>query len=100
MGERAAIDVFEFAADWHAVRNAAGFHTVAGSDFAGLWGGGVLTSWRKRGIYRALTAVRARAALAEGKTLVNSDSTEFSRPILERSGLVKVSTTTPYLWRR
>jgi hypothetical protein len=73
---------------------------VAGSDFAGLWGGGVLPSWRKRGIYRALTAVRARAALAEGKTLVNSDSTEYSRPILERSGLVKVSTTTPYLWRR
>ena len=73
---------------------------VAGTDFAGLWGGGVLESWRKRGIYRALTAVRARAALAEGKTLVHSDSTEYSRPILERSGLVKVSTTTPYLWTR
>lgn len=73
---------------------------VAGSDFAGLWGGGVLREWRRRGIYRALTAVRARAALAGGKTLVQSDSTEYSRPILERSGLVKVTTTTPYLWRR
>jgi hypothetical protein len=31
---------------------------------------------------------------------VNSDSTEYSRPILERAGLVKVSTTTPYEWRR
>jgi hypothetical protein len=42
----------------------------------------------------------ARAALALGKTLVHSDSTEYSRPILERSGLVKVSTTTPYRWAR
>ncbi|MEV6488010.1 GNAT family N-acetyltransferase [Actinoplanes sp. NPDC051633] len=73
---------------------------VAGSDFAGLWGGAVLMPWRKRGIYRALTAARARSALAGGKTLVHSDSTEYSRPILERSGLVKVSTTTPYMWRR
>ena len=35
-----------------------------------------------------------------GKTVIHSDSTEFSRPILERSGFVKVSTTTPYTWRR
>jgi hypothetical protein len=35
-----------------------------------------------------------------GKTLIHSDSTEYSRPILERSGLVKVSTTTPYNWQR
>ena len=56
--------------------------------------------WRGRGIYRALTAARARSALRLGKRLIHSDSTEFSRPILERSGLVKVSTTTPYEWRR
>jgi hypothetical protein len=35
-----------------------------------------------------------------GATLVHSDSTEYSRPILERSGFVAVSTTTPYIWRR
>ncbi len=73
---------------------------VAGTDFAGLWGGATLPQWRRRGIYRALTARRARSALALGKTLLQSDSTEFSRPILERSGLIKVSTTTPYEWRR
>ena len=73
---------------------------VAGTDFAGVWGGATRPEWRGRGIYRALTAARARSALALGKTLINSDSTEFSRPILERSGLVKVSTTTPYTWRR
>ncbi|GAA1727424.1 GNAT family N-acetyltransferase [Microbacterium paludicola] len=73
---------------------------VAGTDFAGIWGGATLEKWRGKGIYRALTSARARSALALGKRFMHSDSTEFSRPILERSGLVKVSTTTPYVWRR
>jgi ribosomal protein S18 acetylase RimI-like enzyme len=73
---------------------------VPGTEFAGIWGGATRSQWRGRGIYRALTAERARSALRMGKKYINSDSTEFSRPILERSGLVKVSTTTPYNWRR
>lgn len=73
---------------------------VSGTEFAGIWGGAVLEQWRGRGIYRALTAARARSALHMGKTLVHSDSTGYSRPILERSGLVQVSTTTPYRWQR
>ncbi|MDH2414789.1 GNAT family N-acetyltransferase [Nocardioides sp. CER19] len=73
---------------------------VAGTDFAGIWGGSTLEEWRGRGIYRALTAARARSALRGGKTFIHSDSTEYSRPILERYGFVKVSTTTPYVWHR
>jgi hypothetical protein len=73
---------------------------VPGTEFAGIWGGATRPQWRGCGIYRALTAARARSALALGKRLLHSDSTEGSRPILERSGLVKVSTTTPYLWSR
>lgn len=73
---------------------------VPGTEFAGVWGGATQPAWRGRGIYRALTAARARAAEALGKRLIHSDSTEYSRPILERSGLIKVSTTTPYEWRR
>jgi ribosomal protein S18 acetylase RimI-like enzyme len=73
---------------------------VAGTVVAGIWGGAVLPAWRGRGIYRALTAARARSALAQGKTLIHSDSTEYSRPILERAGLIRVSTTTPYHWSR
>lgn len=69
---------------------------VPGTEFAGIWGGATLPEWRRRGIYRALTAERVRSALRLGKRLMNSDSTEFSRPILERAGFVKVSTTTPY----
>lgn len=73
---------------------------VAGTEFAGIWGGATLRAWRHRGIYRALTAARARSALALGRTLMHSDSTEYSRPILERAGMLKVSTTTPYEWHR
>lgn len=73
---------------------------VVGTEFAGIWGGATRPEWRGRGIYRSLTAARARSALAMGKSLINSDSTEYSRPILERSGLIKLSTTTPYHWRR
>jgi hypothetical protein len=72
---------------------------VTGTEFAGIWGGATRPEWRRRGIYRALTAARARSALAIGKRLIHSDSTEGSRPILERAGLVKISTTTPYEWR-
>lgn len=73
---------------------------VPGTQFAGLWGGATLAPWRGRGIYRALVAARARAALAAGVVYLHSDCTDMSRPILERSGLVAVTTTTPYLWRR
>jgi len=72
---------------------------VRATEFAGIWGGATRPEWRRRGIYRALTAARARSALVLGKSLIHSDSTEDSRPILERAGLVKVSTTTPYQWR-
>ncbi len=73
---------------------------VPDTRFAGIWGGATRREWRGRGVYRALTAARASSALEIGKTLIHSDSTEFSRPILERSGLIKVSTTTPYRWLR
>lgn len=73
---------------------------VPGTDVAGLWGGATLPQWRGKGIYRALTAARARSALARGVRLLHSDCTPMSRPILERSGLVAVTTTTPYVWTR
>ena len=73
---------------------------VLGSSVAGVWGGATLPTWRYRGIYRALTAARARSALAQGIRWIHSDSTPASRPVLERSGLVAVTTTTPYEWRR
>ncbi|AFZ69751.1 hypothetical protein Deipe_4421 (plasmid) [Deinococcus peraridilitoris DSM 19664] len=73
---------------------------VPGTEFAGIWGGGTVPEWRGQGIYRALTAERARSALARGVRFMHSDSTEFSHPILQRSGLLPVTTTTPYIWTR
>jgi hypothetical protein len=73
---------------------------VKGTTFAGIWGGATLAHWRGKGIYRALTAARARSAISAGKKWIHSDSTEFSRPILERSGFLKVSETTPFIWLR
>jgi hypothetical protein len=73
---------------------------VPGTEFAGIWGGATLPDWRSRGIYRALTAARAATALDQGVRFIHSDCTAMSRPILERSGLVAVTTTTPYVWRR
>jgi acetyltransferase (GNAT) family protein len=73
---------------------------VPGTQIAGIWGGSTLQEWRGQGIYRALTAERARSALRRGFRYLHSDSTEFSRPILERSGFRKITTTTPYEWHR
>lgn len=73
---------------------------VAGTPFAGLWGGACQEAHRGRGLYRALTAERARSALRRGKLYLQSDCTEKSRPILERAGLVAITTTTPARWHR
>ncbi len=73
---------------------------VEDTEFAGLWGGATLPEWRGRGIYRALTAARARSALADGVRYLQSDCSPMSRPILERSGLVAITTSTPYVWHR
>lgn len=73
---------------------------VPGTGFAGIWGGATHPEWRGRGIYRAVTAARVRWALARGVRLINSDCSPMSRPILERSGLQAITTTTPYVWTR
>lgn len=73
---------------------------VPGTEFAGIWGGATLPAWRGKGIYRAMTSARARSALDRGIRYLQSDSTEMSCPILERAGLVAITTTTPYLWTR
>jgi hypothetical protein len=70
---------------------------VAGTEFAGVWGGSTVEDWRGQGVYRALTAARARSALRCGKSLIHSDSTDKSRPILERHGFLAVTTIMPYL---
>jgi GNAT superfamily N-acetyltransferase len=69
-----------------------------GSRFARLWGGATLPEWRRMGIYRALVAERARLASDWGAAYLQVDASPDSRPILERLGLVAVTTATPYVW--
>lgn len=71
---------------------------VKGTGFATLWGGSTLPQWRRRGIYRALVAYRARLADARGYTLLQVDASDDSRPILQRLGFVALTTTTPYVY--
>ncbi|MEH1102712.1 GNAT family N-acetyltransferase [Micromonospora sp. CPCC 205561] len=71
---------------------------VPDTGFATLWGGSTLAPWRRRGIYRALVSYRARLAAQRGRTLLQVDASDDSRPILERLGLVPVTTTTPYVY--
>jgi GNAT superfamily N-acetyltransferase len=71
---------------------------VAGTDFAGLWGGGTVPAWRGRGIFRALVAYRAGLAAARGYRYLQVDTSLMSRPILRRLGFEPVAVTTPYLW--
>ncbi|WCN82682.1 GNAT family N-acetyltransferase [Micromonospora sp. LH3U1] len=66
--------------------------------FATLWGGSTLPQWRRKGIYRALVTYRARLAEQRGRTLLQVDASEDSRPILQRLGLVPITTTTPYVY--
>jgi len=70
----------------------------AGSEFAGLYGGGTLPQWRGRGIYRALVVYRAQLAAARGYKYLQVDASPESRPILERLGFACLALTTPYTW--
>jgi ribosomal protein S18 acetylase RimI-like enzyme len=70
-----------------------------GTEFASLWGGGTLPSFRGRGIYRALVAHRARIAIERGFRYIQVDALPPSRPILERLGFVELSKTAPYTRR-
>ena len=70
----------------------------SGTEFATFWGGFTLPDWRRRGIYRALVAHRAKLAVARGRRYIEVDASDNSRPILERLGFIPVTTTTPYVW--
>lgn len=68
----------------------------AGSDFAGLFGGGVVPDRRGQGVFRALVAWRAARARARGVRYLYVDAQPTSRPVLERLGFAPIATTTPW----
>ncbi|WP_326845061.1 GNAT family N-acetyltransferase [Microbacterium gorillae] len=93
------LEMWAAEADGHIV-SAGRIDPIPGTDVAGIRGGATRPEYRGRGIYRALTSARVESVMRHGVRYIHSDSTEDSRPILERSGLVKVSETTPWTWTR
>jgi GNAT superfamily N-acetyltransferase len=71
---------------------------LPGREFASIWGGATLPGWRRKGIYRALVAYRARLAAARGYRFLQVDASSNSQPILARLGFVSLARTTPFAW--
>jgi GNAT superfamily N-acetyltransferase len=70
-----------------------------GVDFAGMFGGVTLPEFRGRGLYRATVARRAELAREAGYRWLYVDALPTSRPILERVGFEKLTTTSPFVVR-
>ena len=68
-----------------------------GVEFAGLFGGVTLPEYRGRGLYRATVARRAELAREAGYRWLYVDALPTSRPILERLGFARLTTTTPFV---
>jgi GNAT superfamily N-acetyltransferase len=69
-----------------------------GTEFVALLGGTTLPQWRRRGLYRAMLASRAREAAARGYRLLHVDASPHSAPILRRHGFHEITTSTHYHW--
>jgi GNAT superfamily N-acetyltransferase len=65
---------------------------------AHLHGGATLPAWRRRGLYRALLAARARAAAERGVTFFAVDASQDSRPVLAGCGFEVIGGSRPFLW--
>ena len=70
-----------------------------GSQFAGLWAGSTLEKFREMGLYTAVVATRAQAAIKRGYRFLMVDASDMSRPILEKRGFQFMTHTTPYTWK-
>jgi hypothetical protein len=79
--------------------SAARLETPRAGSFAGLFGGGTVAEHRGRGIYRALVALRARAARERGFRYLTVDARDTSLPILQRLGFVPLTTVTDWAWQ-
>lgn len=69
------------------------------SQFASLWGGSTVSSFRKMGLYTALLAVRAQEAKARQVRFLTVDASDMSRPILEKFGFEMIASSYPCRWK-
>ena len=71
---------------------------MPGTGFATLWGGSTLGAGAARGSTGRWCATGPGSPAERGTTLLQVDASDDSRPILQRLGLVPVTTTTPYVY--
>jgi GNAT superfamily N-acetyltransferase len=69
------------------------------SQFASLWGGATISSFRKQGLFTALLAVRAQEAKARQVRYLTVDAMPMSRPILEKLGFEMIAYSYPCKWK-
>jgi GNAT superfamily N-acetyltransferase len=69
------------------------------SQFASLWGGATISSFRKQGLFTALVAVRAQEAKARQVRYLTVDAMPMSRPILEKLGFEMIAFSYPCKWK-
>jgi GNAT superfamily N-acetyltransferase len=70
-----------------------------GSRFASLWGGSTLETYRGRGLYTALLAVRLQEAMRRQREFLTVDAGPLSRPILEKFGFQMIGFSYPCKWQ-
>lgn len=68
------------------------------SQFASLWGGATIEKYRGMGLYTAVVATRLQEAIARGYRFLTVDTSDMSRPILEKRGFSVLGYTRPYFW--
>jgi len=69
------------------------------SQFASLWGGATISSFRKQGLFTALLTARAREAKARHVRYLTVDAMSMSRPILEKLGFEMIALSYPCKWK-
>lgn len=68
------------------------------SQFAGMWAGATVPTFRKQGLYQALVAARVQEAWRRGYRFMTIDALPTSRPIVERHGFRFLTYTHPLVW--
>lgn len=91
------LSIFAVPADGQVV-SAAWIYYHPPTQFASLWGGSTLPSYRQRGYYTALLVTRAREARERGYRFLTVDASPMSRPILEKHGFQFLGFSTPCKW--
>ena len=69
------------------------------SQFVGLFGGATLPTYRKRGLYTAVLAVRVQEAIRRGYRFLATGASPMSHPILAQNGFRLLTYAHAYEWK-